>query len=103
MVRQFGGGLRDMTHDCGVARSATYAQARFSVRACSWGGRYPALLFEPIDAEDSGSLVLLASNGARLEVLFEDEAPASLVESLSGLLLEDFNEMYREFSAPPDG
>lgn len=99
-IRELGGELRDLTHDCGAARNTTYGQIEFLVRACSWGGRYPALLLEPLDPDD-GPLVVVASNGSRLEVLFEDAAPESLVEELSGLLKEDFDEMFRDLSPTP--
>ena len=102
IIRQLGGELRDITHDCGAPRIESYRQISFSVRACSWRGRYPALLFEPVDPDD-GTLVVLASNGNSLEALFEDAAPPSLVEILSGLLKEDFDKMYLELSSPAEG
>lgn len=103
-IREFGGRLRDITHDCGISRNTRYAEIDFSVRACSWGGRYPALLLEPIGADSTAATsVLLASNGEVLEVLFDGDAPAALVESFSGLLKEDFDEMFQELRDPADG
>ena len=96
-ILELGGELRDIAHDCGVAKTKSYAQISFSVRACKWGGRYPALLVEPVSADD-GSLVVLAASGSSVEVLFEDTASAQLVQIFSGLLKEDFDRMYQENS-----
>lgn len=97
-IRELGGELRDIAHDCGSAQTKRYGQMSFSVKACKWGGRYPALLVEPVSSNDAGSLVVLAANGSTVEVLFEDNASARLVRIFSGLLKEDFDEMFLEIT-----
>jgi hypothetical protein len=98
-----GGKLRDITHDCGISRTKSYGQISFSVRACTWGGRYPALLFEPVSLDDAGSLVVLASNGSTVEVLFKEPPSASFVRIFSGLLKEDFDEILLQISEQSEG
>lgn len=97
-IRELGGELRDITHDCGTARTKIYGQTGFSVRACKWGGRYPALLVQPVGSDGAGSVVVLAANGSTIEVLFEGAASAPLVQTFSGLLKEDFDRMFLEIS-----
>jgi hypothetical protein len=102
-IKELGGELRDITHDCGISRTKSLGEIDFSTTACNWGGRYPALLFEPIGSAGEGSFVLLASNGSTLAVLFSEAPSASFVRIFSGLLKEDFDELFREISEPPTG
>jgi len=102
-IRELGGELRDITHDCGIPTTRSYGQISFSVSACNWGGRFPALLLEPAGLDDSVTLVVLAAKGSTVEVLFEEAASASMVRIFSGLLKEDFDRMYRDVIAQGDG
>ena len=97
-----GGELSDLVHDCGASKTKSLEQISFSVRACNWGGRYPALLFAPASSNNEGSLVVLASNGSTLEVLFDEPPSRSMFEVFDGLLPEDFDEMFLEFSKQPE-
>ena len=102
-LQELGGEFRDIVHDCGVAVTKRLEQISFSARACSWGGRYPALLFEPVSSDDPSPLVVLAANGATVEVLFEHPPSGAFVRIFGGLLRKDFDELFFEIREQSGG
>jgi hypothetical protein len=102
-LREAGGELRDVVHDCGRSMPSTHDGVVFLARACKWGGRYPALLIESTEPDDNPSYAVLALDGNTLEVLFDGPSPDAFVRTFAGFLKADFDEMFRSLSDPSDG
>jgi len=95
MIRATGGGLADMTHDCGRIIRETRDGAEWMVSACSWGGRYPALLIEPAVGNPAEAVYVVAVTGHNsYELLAEVREPSPAASGLRSRLIEEFYALY---------
>lgn len=102
-IREMGGELKDIAHDCKASQTTVLEGISFAVRACNWGGRYPALLFTTTDSGNEDSLVVLAANGSTLEILFAEPPSQAVFRVFDGISPADFQGIFLEFSQPPEG
>jgi hypothetical protein len=99
LIRQSGGTLIEMTHDCGAAAAATYGGLDWVVSACRWGGRYPALVVRGSDAAAPGPVVVLASTGEEFELLAEGNTPDAAIDDLRALSKSELDELLSELAS----